>query len=353
MISEESNPKVQPCVTLVEILGFFNIQIEDKGEIRVKKKIVAGVLGIAVVVGVFGVGYFVGQAGGLNTADTPYSQSTSEKNESSSPVIDVGDTPHSQSTAESIPSVTSVEDIQPRSRISNDINLTYSYDESTGVLSIDWDRLAKNEYMRLDSLSNFSVMVQYSHPEDSDDFDLSVDTKELCHFIKDQCINGIDDCKNPSAYSLGVKCYKKIDDIDDFYLVSLGTESCLDPFDIRWYDSENNKLDIYSSDIEHELNHLELKFNTTGNIKIEQVDVVQAETSLSRSYFNADLYDKIHFAESRLTTEDNEGYLMHTSNYYDVYNMVENEKVKEEYGENASCGTMEDTDNHNEIIELD
>lgn len=38
LISEESNPKVQPCVTLVEILGFFNIQIEDKGEIRVKKK---------------------------------------------------------------------------------------------------------------------------------------------------------------------------------------------------------------------------------------------------------------------------------------------------------------------------
>lgn len=33
--------------------------------------------------------------------------------------------------------------------------------------------------MRLDLLSNFSVMVQYSHPEESDDFDLSVDTKEL------------------------------------------------------------------------------------------------------------------------------------------------------------------------------
>ena len=38
LISEESNPKVQPCVTLVEILGFFNIQIEDKGEIKVKKE---------------------------------------------------------------------------------------------------------------------------------------------------------------------------------------------------------------------------------------------------------------------------------------------------------------------------
>lgn len=207
--------------------------------------------------------------------------------------------------------------------------------------------------MRLDSLSNFSVMVQYSHPEDSDDFDLSVDTKELCHFIKDQCINEIDECKNPSAYSLGVRCYKKIDDIDDFYLVSLGTEDTPVPFNISWYDSENNKLDISNTDINHKLNHLELKLNTTGNIKIEQVDVVQAETSLSRSYFNADLYDKIHFAESRLTTEDNEGYLMHTSNYYDVYNMAENERVKELCGEDVSGSTVEDTDNHNEIIELD
>ena len=102
---------------------------------------------------------------------------------------------------------------------------------------------------------------------------------------------------------IGVRCFKKIDDRDDFYLVSLGNESYSDPFDISWYDSENNKLDIYSSDIEHKLNHLELKFNTTRNRKIDQVDVVQAETSLSRSYFNADLYDKIHFAESRLTTE--------------------------------------------------
>lgn len=355
MISKESNPKVQPCVTLVEILGFFNIQIEDKGEIRVKKKIVAGMLGLVIV---FGVGYFAGQSGCTETVNTPYSQSTSS-------VIDVKgtsqstaeNTSHSQSASEknesTVETTPSVTDIQPRSRISNDINLTYNYDESTGIISIDWDKLAKNEYMRLDSLSNFSVMVQYSHPEDSDDFDLSVDTKELCHFIKDQCINEIDECKNPSAYSLGVRCYKKIDDIDDFYLVSLGTEDTPVPFNISWYDSENNKLDISGSDIEHKLNHLELKFNTTGNIKIEQVDVVQAETSLSRSYFNADLYDKIHFAESRLTTEDNEGYLMHTSNYYDVYNMAENERVKELCGEDVSCGTIEDTDNHNEIIELD
>lgn len=151
--------------------------------------------------------------------NTPYSQSTSS-------VIDVKgtsqstaeNTSHSQSTSEKNESTVeitpSVTDIQPRSRISNDINLTYNYDESTGIISIDWDKLAKNEYMRLDSLSNFSVMVQYSHPEDSDDFGLSVDTKELCHFIKDQCINEIDECKNPSAYSLGVRCYKKIDDID-------------------------------------------------------------------------------------------------------------------------------------------
>ena len=221
------------------------------------------------------------------------------------------------------------------------------------AISIDWDKLAKNEYMRLNSLSNFSIMVQYSRPEDSDDFDLSVDTKELCHFIKDQCINEVDECKNPSAYSLGVRCYKKIDDIDDFYLVSLGTEDTPVPFNISWYNSENNKLDISNNDITHKLNHLELKFNTAGNIRIEQVDVVQAETSLSRSYFNADLYDKIHFAKSRLTTEDNEGYLMHTSNYYDVYNMAENERVKELCGEDVSCGTIEDTDNHNEIIELD
>lgn len=315
-----------------------------------KKKIVAGLLGVIVV---FGVGYFAGQADGAETVCTSYSKSASS-------VIDTNGNMHSQgisekdeSTVKSTSSLVNAEDIQPRSRISNDINLTYSYDESTGVLSIDWDKLAKNEYMRLDSLSTFSIMVQYSHPEDSEDFDLSVDTKELCHFIKDQCINEIDECKNPGAYSLGIRCYEKINDIDDFYLVSLGNDGVPNPFDISWYDSENNKLDISDSDIEHKLNHLELKFNTTGNIRIEQVDVVQAETSLSRSYFNADLYDKIHFAESRLTTEENEGYLMHTSNYYDVYNMTENEKVKEEYGENASCGTIEDTDNHNEIIELD
>lgn len=78
LISEESNHKVQPCVTLVEILGFFNIQIEDKGEIRVKKKIVAGMSGIIIV---FGVEYFAGQARGLETADTLYSQSVLEKNE--------------------------------------------------------------------------------------------------------------------------------------------------------------------------------------------------------------------------------------------------------------------------------
>ena len=350
MISEESNPKVQPCVTLVEILGFFNIQIEDKGEIRVKKKIVVGMLGVIVV---FGVGYFAGQAGGTETADTQYSQSTSSVIDAECNLRSQSIPEKDESTVESISSVVNAEDIQPRSRISNDINLTYSYDESTGILSIDWDKLAKNEYMRLDSLSNFSVMVQYSHPEDSDDFDLSVDTKELCHFIKDQCINEIDECKNPSAYSLGVRCYKKIDDIDDFYLVSLGTEDTPVPFNISWYDSENNKLDISNTDINHKLNHLELKLNTTGNIKIEQVDVVQAETSLSRIYFNADLYDKIHFAESRLTTEDNEGYLMHTSNYYDVYNMAENERVKELCGEDVSGSTVEDTDNHNEIIELD
>lgn len=350
MISEESNPKVQPCVTLVEILGFFNIQIEDKGEIRVRKKIVAEMIGVIVV---FGVGYFAGQAGGTETADTPYSQSASSVIDAECNLRSQDISEKDESTVESTSSVVNAEDIQPRSRISNDINLTYSYDESTGILSIDWDKLAKNEYMRLDSLSNFSVMVQYSHPEDSDDFDLSVDTKELCHFIKDQCINEIDECKNPSAYSLGVRCYKKIDDIDDFYLVSLGTEDTPVPFNISWYDSENNKLDISNTDINHKLNHLELKLNTTGNIKIEQVDVVQAETSLSRSYFNADLYDKIHFAESRLTTEDNEGYLMHTSNYYDVYNMAENERVKELCGEDVSGSTVEDIDNHNEIIELD
>ena len=90
MISEESNPNVQPCVTLVEILGFFNIQIKDKGEIRVKKKIVAGMMGIIVV---FGVGYFAGQADGTETVNTPYSQSTSS-------VIDVNGA--SQSTAENI-----------------------------------------------------------------------------------------------------------------------------------------------------------------------------------------------------------------------------------------------------------
>lgn len=153
-----------------------------------KKKIVAGLLGVIVV---FGVGYFAGQAGGLETADTPYSQSASS-------VIDAECNLRSQDISEkdeSTSSIVNAEDIQPRSRISNDINLTYSYDESTGVLSIDWDKLAKNEYMRLDSLSTFSIMVQYSHPEDSDDFDLSVDTKELCHFIKDQCINEIDECK--------------------------------------------------------------------------------------------------------------------------------------------------------------
>lgn len=350
MISEESNPKVQPCVTLVEILGFFNIQIEDKGEIRVRKKIVAGMLGVIVV---FGVGYFAGQAGGTETVGTPYSQSASSVIDAECNLRSQDISEKDESTVKSTSSVVNAEDIQPRSRISNDINLTYSYDESTGVISIDWDKLAKNEYMRLDSLSNFSVMVQYSHPEDSDDFDLSVDTKELCHFIKDQCINEINECKNPSAYSLGVRCYKKIDDIDDFYLVSLGTEDTPVPFNISWYDSENNKLDISNNDISHKLNHLELKFNTTGNIKIEQVDVVKAETSLSRSYFNADLYDKIHFAESRLTTEANEWYLMHTSNYYDVYNMAENERIKELCGEDVSGSTIEDTDNHNEIIELD
>lgn len=350
MISEESNPKVQPCVTLVEILGFFNIQIEDKGEIRVKKKIVAGMLGVVVV---FGVGYFAGQAGWLETEDTPHSQSASSVIDAECNLRSQDISEKDESTVKSTLSASNVKDIQPRSRISNDINLTYNYDESTGIISIDWDKLAKNEYMRLDSLSNFSIMVQYSHPEDSDDFDLSVDTKELCHFIKDQCINEINECKNPSAYSLGVRCYKKIDDIDDFYLVSLGTEDTPVPFNISWYDSENNKLDISNNDISHKLNHLELKFNTTGNIKIEQVDVVQAETSLSRSYFNADLYDKIHFAESRLTTEDNEGYLMHTSNYYDVYNMAENERIKELCGEDVSDSTIEDTDNHNEIIELD
>lgn len=62
------------------------------------------------------------------------------------------------------------------------------------------------------------------------------------------------------------------------------------------------------------------------------------------------MYDKIHFAESRLTTEDKQGYLMHTSNYYDVYSMVKNEKLKEPYGENVSGTTREGTDNHNEII---
>ena len=302
-----------------------------------KKKIVAGVLGIAMVAGVFGIGYFTGQ-GRSETADTSYSQSVSSNDDS---------------TEESTSSVVDVDDIQPRSRISNDINLTYSYDESTGVLYIDWDKLAKNEYIKLYSISNFSVMVQYSHPGDSDDFDLSVDTKELCHFIQDWCINEMDECKDPSAYSIVVRCYKKINDIDDFYLVSLGSETTPVPFDISWYDSENNKIDISNSAIEHNLNHLELKFNITGNIKIEKVDVVQAETSLSRSYLNADLYDKIHFAENRLTTEDNKGYLMHTSNYYDVYNMVEEAKIKEEYGENASGGIREDTDNHNEIVELD
>lgn len=71
LISEESNHKVQPCVTLVEILGFFNIQIEDKGEIRVKKKIVAGMSGIIIV---FGVEYFAGQARGLETADSVQSE---------------------------------------------------------------------------------------------------------------------------------------------------------------------------------------------------------------------------------------------------------------------------------------
>lgn len=44
---------------------------------------------------------------------------------------------------------------------------------------------------------------------------------------------------------------------------------------------------------------------------------------------------------------------MHTSNYYDVYNMSENERVKELCGEDVSCGTIEDTDNLNEIVELD
>lgn len=48
--------------------------------------------------------------------------------------------------------------------------------------------------------------------------------------------------------------------------------------------------------------------------------------------------------------QNKEGYLMHTSNYYDVYNMVENEKLKETYGENVSGTTIEGTDNHNEII---
>ena len=125
MISEESNPKVQPCVTLVEILGFFNIQIEDKGEIRVKKKIVAGMLGVIVV---FGVGYFAGQSGGLETEDTPYSQSASS-------VIDAECNLRSKDISEkdeSTSSVVNAEGIQPRSRISNDINLTYSYDDSTG-----------------------------------------------------------------------------------------------------------------------------------------------------------------------------------------------------------------------------
>ena len=61
-----------------------------------KKKIVAGMLGIIIV---FGVEYFAGQAMGLETADTLYSQSALEKNEIKS-------------------SVTGVEGIQPRSRIS-------------------------------------------------------------------------------------------------------------------------------------------------------------------------------------------------------------------------------------------
>lgn len=256
-----------------------------------KKKIVAGALGIVIVAGVFGVGYFAGQAGGLKTADTSYSQSTSEKNESASSVIDVEDisqstattevdgTPHSQSTAESMPSVTSAEDTQPRSRISNDINLTYSYDESTGVLSIDWDRLAKNEYIRLDTtMSYFSVMVKYSHIGDSDDFNISVNMHDLCHFIKDYCVNNIEECKNPGAYSIGVRCYKNINDVDDFYLLSFGNVGTPAPLEINWYDSKGKSIDISSTDIEHAMNHLELKLETQGSIKIEDVDIVSVQT---------------------------------------------------------------------------
>lgn len=90
-----------------------------------KKKIVAGMLGVIVV---FGVGYFAGQAGGTETVDTPYSQSASS-------VVDTEGNSHSQgisekdeNTVEDTSSVVNAEDIQPRSRISNDINLTYSYD---------------------------------------------------------------------------------------------------------------------------------------------------------------------------------------------------------------------------------
>lgn len=140
LISEESNLKVQPCVTLVEILGFFNIQIEDKGEIRMKKKIVAGMIGVIVV---FGVGYFAGQNRGLETADTSYSQSTSSVINAECNLRSQSISEKDESTVESTSSVANAEDIQPRSRISNDINLTYSYDESTGVISIDWDKLAR------------------------------------------------------------------------------------------------------------------------------------------------------------------------------------------------------------------
>lgn len=48
--------------------------------------------------------------------------------------------------------------------------------------------------------------------------------------------------------------------------------------------------------------------------------------------------------------QNKEWYLMRTSNYYDVYNMVKNEKLKEPYGENVFGTTREGTDNHNEII---
>ena len=357
-----SNHKVQPCVTLVEILGFFNIQIEDKGEIRVKKKIVAGVLGIVIVAGVFGVGYFAGQAGGLKTVDTPYSQSTSEKNENASSAIDVEDisqstattdaegTSHSQSTAESMPSVTSLEDTQPRSRISNDINLTYSYDESTGVLSIDWDRLAKNEYMDFASmLGEFNIIVQYSLPENSSmDFNLEVDKKELCHFVQDWCMNNVEDCRNPGAYSVRVRYSTKLNDIDDFYVVNLGYPDGPSPFEISWYDSDNNQVSFGTDKVGYYINHLELRFIATGNMKIEKVDVVNAQTNLNRAYLNADLYDKMQLSRDRITDDSKEEYLMHTSNYWDICSMA-----KEEYEENASCGTTEDTDDHNEIVELD